>query len=122
MNCSLSLIFRTFPVAPIGSSSTKIISSGFHHFAILSSRKVKLSIKELEKQNKGTSNEIQLTDAIANRIGETDCSGYKFTEERFDCGSKLGFIQANIKLSLESDEMNKELETWLKKEFFDSRS
>ena len=54
--------------------------------------------KELEKQNKGISNEIQLTDAIANRIGKTDCSGYKFKEERFDCGSKLGFIQANIKL------------------------
>ena len=77
--------------------------------------------KELEKQNKGAGNEIQLTDAIANRIGETDCSGYKFKEERFDCGSKLGFIQANIKLSLESTEMNKELKTWLKKEFFDGR-
>jgi len=77
--------------------------------------------KELEKQNKGASNEIQLTDAIANRIGKTDCSGYKFKEERFDCGSKLGFIQANIKLSLESSEMNKELKTWLKKEFFDGR-
>ena len=77
--------------------------------------------KELEKQNKGASNEIQLTDAIANRISETDCSGYKFKEERFDCGSKLGFIQANIKLSLESTEMNKELKTWLKKEFFDGR-
>jgi len=77
--------------------------------------------KELEKQNKGASNEIQLTDAIANRIGKNDCSGYKFKEERFDCGSKLGFIQANIKLSLESTEMNKELKTWLKKEFFDGR-
>ena len=75
--------------------------------------------KELEKQNRGTSNEIQLTDAIANRIGKTDCSGYKFKEERFDCGSKLGFIQASIKLSLESSEINKELRTWLKKEFFD---
>ena len=75
--------------------------------------------KELEKQNRGTSNEIQLTDAIANRIGKTECSGYKFKEERFDCGSKLGFIQANIKLSLESTEMKKELKTWLKKEFFD---
>ena len=77
--------------------------------------------KELEKQNKGTSNEIQLTDAIANRIGKAECLGYKFKEERFDCGSKLGFIQASIKLSLESTEINKELRTWLKKEFFDDR-
>ena len=41
--------------------------------------------KELEKQNKGTRNEIQLTDAIANRIGESNCYGYKFTNYRFDC-------------------------------------
>ena len=55
----------------------------------------------LEKQNRGASNEIQLTDAIASRIGKSLCSGYKFSGERFDCGSKLGFIQANIKLSLQ---------------------
>jgi len=74
---------------------------------------------ELEKQNRGTSNEIQLTDAIANRIGKSNCSGYKFTNERFDCGSKLGFIQANIKLSIERDELNQKLKNWLKKEFLD---
>ena len=74
---------------------------------------------ELEKQNRGTSNEIQLTDAIANRIGKSKCSGYKFTDERFDCGSKLGFIQANIKLSIEKDELNHKLKIWLKKEFLD---
>jgi len=62
--------------------------------------------KELEKQNRGTSNEIQLTDAIANRIGKSHCYGYKFTNDRFDCGSKLGFIQANIKLSIERDDLS----------------
>ena len=75
--------------------------------------------KELEKQNRGTRNEIQLTDAIANRIGKSNCSGYKFTDERFDCGSKLGFIQANIKLSIERDELNQKLKSWIKKEFLD---
>jgi len=72
---------------------------------------------ELEKQNRGTSNEIQLTDAIANRIGKSHCYGYKFTNERFDCGSKLGFIQANIKLSIERDDLSGKLKSWLKKEF-----
>ena len=67
----------------------------------------------LEKQNRGASNEIQLTDAIASRIGKSLCSGYKFSGERFDCGSKLGFIQANIKLSLQRSEINKELTSWL---------
>ena len=73
--------------------------------------------KELEKQNRGTSNEIQLTDAIANRIGKSHCYGYKFTNDRFDCGSKLGFIQANIKLSIERDDLSEKLKNWLKKEF-----
>ena len=73
--------------------------------------------KELEKQNRGTSNEIQLTDAIANRIGKSHCYGYKFTNDRFDCGSKLGFIQANIKLSIERDDLSEKLKSWLKEEF-----
>ena len=72
---------------------------------------------ELEKQNRGTSNEIQLTDAIANRIGKSHCYGYKFTNDRFDCGSKLGFIQANIKLSIERDDLSEKLKNWLKDEF-----
>ena len=70
----------------------------------------------LEKQNRGASNEIQLTDAIASRIGKSPCSGYKFSGERLDCGSKLGFIQANIKLSLQRSEIKKELTSWLKYE------
>ena len=70
----------------------------------------------LEKQNRGASNEIQLTDAIASRIGKSLCSGYKFSGERFDCGSKLGFIQANIKLSLQRPVIKKELMSWLQYE------
>ena len=70
----------------------------------------------LEKQNRGASNEIQLTDAIASRIGKSNCVGYKFLEKRFDCGSKLGFIQANIRFSIERPEMKQKLKNWLKHE------
>ena len=70
----------------------------------------------LEQQNRGASNEIQLTDAIASRIGASNCVGYKFSEERFDCGSKLGFIQANIRFSIERSEMKHNLKSWLKRE------
>ena len=76
----------------------------------------------LEKQNRGASNEIQLTDAIASRIGKSLCSGYKFSGERFDCGSKLGFIQANIKLSLQRSELNKELTSWLQHEISNGKN
>ena len=72
---------------------------------------------ELEKQKRGSSNEIQLTDAIAKRIGKSECLGYKFKEERFDCGSKLGFVQANIKLSIERPELNQKLKSWLQDVF-----
>ena len=40
--------------------------------------------------------------------------GYKFSEERFDCGSKLGFIQANIRFSIERPDMKRGLKSWLK--------
>ena len=75
----------------------------------------------LEKQNRGASNEIQLTDAIASRIGHSNCSGYKFSGERFDCGSKLGFIQANIKLSMQRLEMQNKLKSWLQDEILDRK-
>ena len=74
----------------------------------------------LQNQNKDTSNEIQLTDAIASRIGNSICTGYKFSGERFDCGSKLGFIKANIKFSLERNEFNEELKKWLNEEILKS--
>ena len=74
----------------------------------------------LENQNKDSNNEIQLTDAIASRIGKSICTGYKFSGERFDCGSKLGFIKANIKYSFERNEFNKELKQWLNDEILKS--
>ena len=70
--------------------------------------------------NKDSNNEIQLTDAIASRIGKSICTGYKFSGERFDCGSKLGFIKANIKFSIERNEFNKELKRWLNDEILKS--
>ena len=76
----------------------------------------------LQNQHKGSNKEIQLTDAIANRIGKSICIGYKFSGERFDCGSKLGFIKANIKYSIERNEINKELKQWLKDEILKSES
>ena len=71
--------------------------------------------KILEKQNAGKGKEIQLTDAINSQIGKTYCHGFLFEGERYDCGSKLGFIQANITFALERNDLKNELSTWLKK-------
>ena len=68
----------------------------------------------LEKQERGASHEIQLTDAISSQIGKIPCFGYKIQDERFDCGSKLGFLQANVSYALSRNDLNYDLTDWLK--------
>ncbi len=69
---------------------------------------------KLEKQERGSNQEIQLTDAISSQIGEIPCFGFKIQDERFDCGSKLGFLQANISYALNRNDLNSDLTNWLK--------
>ena len=54
----------------------------------------------LEAGEKGAGGEIQLTDAMARMIGTQPFHGFTFTGERFDCGDKAGYIQANLALAL----------------------
>jgi len=54
----------------------------------------------------GSGGEIQLTDAMDKMIGRTPFHGYRFEGERFDCGDKLGFLQANIALGLKRPELS----------------
>ena len=68
----------------------------------------------LENQGQGSNQEIQLTDSICSQIGKVKCLGYKFEEERFDCGSKLGFLQANVAYALHRNDLNNDLSKWLK--------
>ncbi|MGC6516918.1 MAG: UTP--glucose-1-phosphate uridylyltransferase GalU [Candidatus Puniceispirillaceae bacterium] len=68
----------------------------------------------LGSQHAGVGGEIQLTDALATRIGKAPFTGYRFEGKRFDCGSKIGFQKANLAFSLERDDMADELRTWLK--------
>ena len=68
----------------------------------------------LEKQERGASHEIQLTDAISSQLDRVPCLGYRIKNERFDCGSKLGFLQANISFALNRKDLNSDLNNWLK--------
>jgi len=68
----------------------------------------------LEKQQKGAGGEIQLTDAMASLLEDQPIYGYKFTGKRFDCGSKAGFLKANIAFALENKEIKKELIPYLR--------
>ena len=67
----------------------------------------------LNSQERGAGGEIQLTDALAKQIGEAPFKGLRFSGERFDCGSKLGFLQANVAFGLKSPEMTSELRRWM---------
>jgi len=59
-------------------------------------------MRVLENQERGAGNEIQLTDAMAQMIGDQPFHAYRFGGRRFDCGSKAGFINANIALALDN--------------------
>ncbi len=55
---------------------------------------------ELDRHEKGAGNEIQLTDALARLIGHMPFHGFRFKGQRYDCGDKVGFLQANIAVGL----------------------
>ena len=65
--------------------------------------------EKLEKQKKGFGGEIQLTDSLASLIDDPGLFGIEFEGKRFDCGSKLGFIEANLNFGLSDREINSSL-------------
>ena len=69
---------------------------------------------ELDKKERGAGDEIQITDSLARRIGETPFHGYSFTGTRYDCGSKIGFLKANIAYALSRDDLAEDLSAWIK--------
>lgn len=72
---------------------------------------------ELDRHEKGAGGEIQLTDAMARTIGKVPFHGLRFEGERYDCGSKLGFIEANLAFALASDELHDGVTELVKKMF-----
>ena len=59
----------------------------------------------LENQEKGAGGEIQLTDAMAQLIGNQPFHGFTFDGQRYDCGDKAGYIQANLAVALARDDI-----------------
>ena len=60
----------------------------------------------LETTGTGSGGEIQLTDAIATLLQEKPVYTYRFTGRRFDCGNRLGMVQATVHLALEDPELH----------------
>ncbi|MDA0261663.1 MAG: UTP--glucose-1-phosphate uridylyltransferase GalU [Proteobacteria bacterium] len=63
----------------------------------------------LDRQHVGAGGEVQLTDALAWMLGRAPFHGLRFEGERFDCGDKVGFLQANIAYALARDDLRKDL-------------
>ena len=63
----------------------------------------------LERHERGAGGEIQLTDAIAKTLGDTPLHGLRFDGRRFDCGDKLGFVEANLAAALGREDLGRAL-------------
>ncbi|MEE3359170.1 MAG: UTP--glucose-1-phosphate uridylyltransferase GalU [Pseudomonadota bacterium] len=71
-------------------------------------------LKNLNKMKSGAGGEIQLTDAIAQEIGgEEGVHGLRFRGQRFDCGSKAGFLQATVAFGLARDDLKDDLRRYI---------
>ena len=62
----------------------------------------------LENVQAGAGGEIQLTDAIAALLAEERVMAYPFEGTRYDCGSKLGYLKANVAYGLRHPEVARE--------------
>ncbi len=65
----------------------------------------------LETQEAGAGGEIQLTDAMAQMIGKQPFHGMTFDGARYDCGSKAGYVEANLALALAHPEIGDDIRT-----------
>ena len=71
--------------------------------------------EDLGRLELGAKGEIQVTDAIALQIGSQPVNGFLFKGQRFDCGSKVGFLEANIAFALDRPELKEPVSKFIKK-------
>jgi UTP--glucose-1-phosphate uridylyltransferase len=69
---------------------------------------------EIESQPRGVGGEIQLTDGIASLLRREKVFAYRYEGRRYDCGSKEGFLEANVELALAHPEIGPGFRSFLK--------
>ncbi|HYM35149.1 MAG TPA: UTP--glucose-1-phosphate uridylyltransferase GalU, partial [Steroidobacteraceae bacterium] len=69
---------------------------------------------KLEKTGRGAGGEIQLTDAIADLLADETVLAYEFEGKRYDCGSKLGYLQATVEYALRHHSLGARFSQYLK--------
>jgi UTP--glucose-1-phosphate uridylyltransferase len=68
----------------------------------------------LDRRETGAGGEIQLTDAMLRLVGHQPFHGYRFEGETYDCGDKIGWLEANVAFAMKRPEMADKLRTSLK--------
>ena len=68
----------------------------------------------LQRVRPGAGGEIQLTDAIAALVAEEDVFAFEFQGTRYDCGTKLGYLQANLQFALKHPEIGADFGKYLR--------
>ena len=72
---------------------------------------------ELEEIGQGAGGEIQLTDGIARLMTQEDVYAYRFSGKRYDCGSKLGYLQATVEYGLKHAQLGSAFRSYLQGKF-----
>ena len=70
--------------------------------------------EEIAKQPRGVGGEIQLTDGIAGLLRSEKAYAYRYAGKRYDCGSKEGWLHANVELALENAELGADFRAYLR--------
>ena len=71
-------------------------------------------IRHLSAMERGAGNEVQLTDAMAKMIGHAPFHGVRYEGRRFDCGDKVGFLEAQIAFALKRPDLADEVRAFLR--------
>ncbi|HKJ23094.1 MAG TPA: UTP--glucose-1-phosphate uridylyltransferase GalU [Gammaproteobacteria bacterium] len=68
---------------------------------------------QLERTERGSGGEIQLTDAIHALLAQEDVYAYAFEGTRYDCGNKLGYLQATVEFAMKHPELSEDFCNYL---------
>lgn len=68
----------------------------------------------LDETEPGAGGEIQVTDAIQTLLGRSRVLAYRFPGVRYDCGNKLGYVEATVRYALDDPELKEEFQAFLK--------
>ncbi len=70
-------------------------------------------IEHLSRMERGAGNEVQLTDGMAKMIGNSPFHGLRFDGRRFDCGDKIGYLEAQIAFALKRPDLAEKVQAFL---------